>query len=109
MTYRTFFKSVFALHPKAEDYVKLVGKRVGKVYEYTSDSESIILHIGSTFLHIAVGKNVNAETLKNLIHVALMHKKPIKLEFCESLKNLQVTDQVVMRINEHLGFKDILI
>jgi hypothetical protein len=109
MTYRTFFKSVYELRPIEEDYRKLEGKRVGKVYEYTAASDSIIVHIGSTYLHVAVGNKVNADVLKNLMYVALTHKKPVKLEFCESLNNLQVVDQVILKINEYLGFKDILI
>jgi hypothetical protein len=109
MIYRTFFKSIYELCPIEEDYKKLNGKKVGRIFEYTAASNSIIIHLGATFLHIAVGKDVEIETLKNLVSVALKHKKPVKLEFCESLGNLQLVDQVVLQINTYLGFKDILI
>jgi hypothetical protein len=109
MIYKTFFKSVYSLGQHSDDYKKLIGKRVGKVYEYTSSSDTIIVHLGNTYLHIAVGKDVQAPVLKNLISVALTHKKPVKLEFCENLQNLQMVDQVVLKINEYLGFQDILI
>jgi hypothetical protein len=109
MTYKTFFKSVYVLKADPEDYKKLEGKRVGKVFEYEAPADSILLHLGSTFLHVAVGREITAPVLKNLINVALTHKKPVKLEFCESLKNLQAVDQIILRINGFLGFKDILI
>jgi hypothetical protein len=100
---------VYVLKPNAEDFQKLEGKRVGRTNEYTAPSDCIIVHIGSTYLHISVGKDITQESLKNLINVALKQKKPVKLESCESLKNLQAVDQVIMRINEFMGFKDILI
>lgn len=108
MTYTTFFKSVYVIKQNPEDYNKLEGIPLGRVFKYTSDSDTIIVHIGNTFLHIAVGHAVTEPVLKNLVYVALTHKKPVKLEFCESLKNLQVVDQTILQINEYLGFKDLL-
>lgn len=108
MKYKTFFKSVYVIRHDAEEYEKLEGVKVGKSYEYTAPSDCIILHIGSTFLHVTVGKDITPDVLKNLMHVALKHKKPVKLISCESLKNLQAVDQVILRINEYLGFKEIL-
>lgn len=109
MIYRTFFKSVYVLKPKASEFQKLEGTKLGRTFEYTAPSDCIIMHIGSTFLHVSIGRDITPDVLKNFMHVALKNKKPVKLESCESLRNLQAVDQVIMRINEYLGFKDILI
>ncbi len=109
MTYKTFFKSVYVLKPTEDEFQKLVGVKEGKMSVYTAPSDCIIVHIGSTYLHLTVGRDITQEVLKNLISVALKQKKPVKLESCESLKNLQAVDQVILKINEYLGFKDILI
>ena len=108
MTYKTFFKSVYIIKENPEDYAPLVGKREGKVYVYEAPSDSIIMHVGSSYLHITVGRKVTIPVLKNLMSIALTYKKPVKLEVCE-LKNLQAVDQTILRINEYLGFKDILV
>jgi len=108
MIYKTFFKSVYVITPNGDEFQKLTGVKVGKMTEYSAPSDCIIAHIGSTYLHISVGRDITQEVLKNLISVALKQKKPVKLESCESLKNLQTVDQVILKINEYLGFKDIL-
>ena len=101
MKYKTFFKSVYVIKANPEDYAPLMGKRVGKVFVYEAPE--------NTYLHVIVGRNVTAPVLKNLISIAMTHKKPVKLEVCENLKNLHVVDQTILRINEYLGFKDILV
>lgn len=109
MKYKTFFKSVYVIKTNPEDYASLTGKRVGKVFLYEAPDNSIIIHVGSTYLHVIVGRNVTAPVLKNLVSIAMTHKKPVKLEVCENLKNLHMVDQTILRINEYLGFKDILV
>jgi hypothetical protein len=108
MKYKTFFKSVYVIKENPEDYAPLKGERVGKVFCYEAPSDSIIIHIGSTYTHIAVGRDVTAPTLKNFIGIALMNKKPVKLEICENLKHLQTVDQLILMINEQFSVKDIL-
>jgi hypothetical protein len=108
MTYKTFFKSVYAISSNSDGHAKLIGKRAGKVYVYTAPDDCIIAHIGATYLHVVTGYKIEPQALKNLIGFALNQKLPVKLERCEGVKNLQAVDRIVTRINAELGFSQII-